>query len=205
MTILYAIRHCDYENPKGIIPGNLPGVHLNDVGRRQAERLANYFSNAKLSAIYSSPLERSLETAEVIAKKFNLKVIIERDLTELRNNLDGTSFSHPDLVRAGGNAHRDPRNSGETMAEMVARMQAVVYKILEKHHENAGFVSHGDPIEGLRAVLENRKLMPEIFDKNDDYIAWGDVYRLDFEGRNFVKAERLYIQEDKIVDDTPKK
>ncbi|MCX6815450.1 MAG: histidine phosphatase family protein [Candidatus Aenigmarchaeota archaeon] len=205
MTIVYAIRHCDYENPEGIIPGNMPGFHLNNRGRKQAERLANYFSNAGLSSIYSSHLERSFETAEVIAKRFGLKVQTSELIADIRSPNDGTPFA--DFIASGGNAYKDKRHNeygGETIPEVYDRMSIFLTDALLKNPWNFAFVSHGDPIEFLKAGLEGKKLVPGLADKIDSYIARGDVYKLVFDGRKFIKAERLYIQEDKIVDNTPK-
>jgi probable phosphoglycerate mutase len=54
--------------------GRTPGVCLNEKGRLEAQRLAERFRGVTIDAIYSSPLERALETAETVARTMNLEV-----------------------------------------------------------------------------------------------------------------------------------
>ncbi|MGH2606746.1 MAG: histidine phosphatase family protein, partial [Anaerolineales bacterium] len=64
MTLLYLIRHGENEWVGKRLPGWAPGLHLNERGREQAERLAGELSSVQFQAVYSSPLERAVETAE---------------------------------------------------------------------------------------------------------------------------------------------
>jgi broad specificity phosphatase PhoE len=75
MTTFFLIRHASCNGLGRTLWGRTPGVCLNDKGKLQAERLANRFSGITLRAIYSSPLERAVETAETIARTMNLEVI----------------------------------------------------------------------------------------------------------------------------------
>src|SRR5512136_2205333 len=83
MTIFLLIRHgeTDY-NKKSLLPGRLPGVHLNQKGRQQAQALADNLAKAPIMAIYSSPLDRTLETAEPLARLLKLDVIPMAGLLE---------------------------------------------------------------------------------------------------------------------------
>ncbi len=76
MPVFLLIRHgeTDY-NKKMHLPGRLPGVHLNEKGRQQAQALVDKLGKVPLKAIYSSPLERTLETAQPLATLLNLSVI----------------------------------------------------------------------------------------------------------------------------------
>ena len=68
MPLLLLIRHGENEYVKtGKLAGRLPDVHLNERGRQQAAELAEALKHVPLIAIYSSPLERAVETAEPIA------------------------------------------------------------------------------------------------------------------------------------------
>ena len=65
MPTLLLIRHGENDYAKrGVLAGRLPGVHLNENGRLQAEQLAEALCGLPIRAIYSSPLERAMETAE---------------------------------------------------------------------------------------------------------------------------------------------
>src|SRR6059036_1326091 len=65
------------------ITGWLPGVHLNPSGVRQAGRLSERLAGAGIVAIYSSPLERAVETAQPLAGKLGLSVVQRRALGEI--------------------------------------------------------------------------------------------------------------------------
>lgn len=61
-------------NVEGRHPGQAPGVELTDEGRRQAHRAAVALAGLRLSAVVSSPLERALETARIIARGWAMSV-----------------------------------------------------------------------------------------------------------------------------------
>ncbi|HSG16407.1 MAG TPA: histidine phosphatase family protein, partial [Anaerolineae bacterium] len=68
MAYALLIRHAQNDwVSKNRLAGWTPGVHLNDVGQKQAEQLSDRLSKLPLKAIYSSPLERCIETAEAVA------------------------------------------------------------------------------------------------------------------------------------------
>jgi probable phosphoglycerate mutase len=86
MPVLLLIRHATNDFVKtGRLPGRTPNIHLNEEGRRQAEALARLLHEHPLDAIYSSPLERAIETAWRIAANRNLPVIIRPDLADIDN------------------------------------------------------------------------------------------------------------------------
>lgn len=68
MTELLLIRHAvnDWVNT-GRLAGWTPGVHLNTLGKAQAAALGEQLADVSLVAIYTSPLERTRETADAIA------------------------------------------------------------------------------------------------------------------------------------------
>ncbi len=84
MPIVLLIRHGqnDYVK-KARLAGRKPGVHLNEKGRAQAENAAKDLENMPIKAVYSSPLDRTVETAKPIAKALNLKVIKRDGLLEV--------------------------------------------------------------------------------------------------------------------------
>ena len=87
MPTIYLIRHGENNYVKtGRLAGRLPGVHLNETGRQQAQVVANTLCQAltkeQVKAIYSSPLERAIETAEPISRAFELEIIPREGLIE---------------------------------------------------------------------------------------------------------------------------
>lgn len=80
---LLLIRHGQTTwNAEHRLPGQLPGIALNDKGRQQVARLADALAVLPVSSIISSPLERARETAEILAQTWKLPIQLERDLMD---------------------------------------------------------------------------------------------------------------------------
>ena len=84
MPTILLIRHGENDYvAKGRLAGRLPGVHLNDNGKKQAVALADALAEAPVKAVYSSPLERCMETAGPLAEKLNLSITPRKGLLEI--------------------------------------------------------------------------------------------------------------------------
>ena len=84
MPVVLLIRHGENEYvKKGRLAGRKEGVHLNDKGRAQALALAEALANVPIKAVYSSPLERTMETAAPLAEIHKLQVIPRDGLLEV--------------------------------------------------------------------------------------------------------------------------
>ena len=71
-TVLF-IRHGENEWTKSHkVAGRTPDVHLNEQGFKQAKALGKRLANTKLDALYASPLDRTMETAQAIAKEVGI-------------------------------------------------------------------------------------------------------------------------------------
>jgi len=57
--MILLIRHAMVDAHGRFLPGRMPGVHLNEEGRRQAAALGTALRQIPLTAVYSSPLERA--------------------------------------------------------------------------------------------------------------------------------------------------
>ncbi len=153
-TRILLIRHGinDYIQ-KGLLAGRTPGVHLNAQGQAQAAALAERLATTQLAAIYSSPLERTAETAAPLAQRLGLAVhyldgLSESDcgawtgqpLEELSKAETWKQVQvHPSRFRFPG---------GESMAEIQARMIATLERLQAAHPGQAiAVVSHSDPIK----------------------------------------------------------
>jgi probable phosphomutase (TIGR03848 family) len=156
MTVFYLIRHGhnDYVK-KGKLAGRLKGVHLSDLGRAQAEALASHLSTVKFTAVYTSPLDRAVETAKPIALSQKLELIKRPGLQEIdygswqgkslktlrRRKLWPTIQSTPSLARFP---------EGETFPEAQARIVADLDELRAKHRSpkaRLACVFHSDPIK----------------------------------------------------------
>src|SRR5574337_1585414 len=85
MTQLLLIRHGEnVYTRKGKLAGWTPDVHLNEKGQVQAQAIVGRLTAAPIKAIYSSPLERAMETALPLAKAKQLRVHKLEDVGEVR-------------------------------------------------------------------------------------------------------------------------
>jgi probable phosphoglycerate mutase len=139
------------------LAGWLPDVHLNELGVKQAEALVERLAPIKFDAIYSSPLERTLETAAPLARARGLSIIKTAGLGEVKyGDWQGKPLSHLvkkkewAVVQFTPSLMRFP--NGESMREMQSRAVAAVEQISEAHPKGTVAVfSHGDVIKAIVA------------------------------------------------------
>ena len=126
MPTLLLIRHGDNEFiARNKLAGRLPGVHLNEKGRQQAEVLAQLLLKAPLRAIYSSPMERAVETAQPLAAALGLEVQIRPQLIELNyGNWQGRTFKQLARIKLWKEVQNNPVGvrfpGGETAGQVVS-------------------------------------------------------------------------------------
>jgi len=159
MPILLLVRHGenDYVKKKRLA-GRLPGVHLNETGYQQAQTVAHTLASrlkaASIQSIFSSPLERTMETAEPIAEALDVPIVerpglIETDFGDwqgktlkdlARRKLWKVVQKNPSLMRFPG---------GESFAETQTRICSEIEILRSEHRENDVIicVSHSDPIK----------------------------------------------------------
>jgi probable phosphomutase (TIGR03848 family) len=156
MPLLLLIRHGENEFAKtGKLPGRLPGVHLNENGQKQAQALGEALKDVPIKAIYSSPLERALETAEPIAKARNLIVIQEPDLRDADvGRWHGKSLKvlrHTNIWKIVQNApSRFQFPGGESFIDLQSRVANALENIVRKNNKPKHIivvVFHADPIK----------------------------------------------------------
>lgn len=156
MTTLYLIRHAHNQFVKlGKLAGRLPNVHLSTTGMAQAEMLADLFKNTKLTAVYSSPLERSMETAQPLAKAQGLKVLRSKGLLEIDfGSWQGSSMKALrrrklwPRIQVRPSMARFPK--GESFAEAQFRIVQTIHQLVASHkgkRVHIACVSHADPIK----------------------------------------------------------
>jgi len=149
------IRHGAHDYLGRAIAGRLAGVHLNELGRQQAEHLAEKLSLLPVDAIFSGPLERVRETAEPICRQFGLSSQVDEGFTEI--GLGGWE-DRPFTELAGEplwdrfNRFRSSTaaDGGELMLEVQAR---AVRKLIELRgqYRFVVIVTHGDVVRAVMA------------------------------------------------------
>ena len=157
MTLVLLVRHGLAEATGDRLYGTTPGIHLSDEGRSQAERLAERLSRVKLSAVYSSPLERCLETAAPVASQRGLDVQILADLGEVDyGSWTGRTFASLRRTALWRRVHQLPSSvrfpGGESLTEVQDRAVRAVEEIGANHPRDVvAVISHGDVIRLLLA------------------------------------------------------
>lgn len=154
MSVLILIRHGETDYVGNRLAGHIPGIHLNHHGQQQAEALAHRLASFPLTAIYSSPLERTVETAKPLARVHKLPVQILPPLTEI-NVGDWQGKSIPGLRRLSlwQFLHEEPARfsfpNGENFSDRQKEMCSALEKLIEKANSRAviACISHGDPIK----------------------------------------------------------
>ncbi len=156
MPLLLFIRHGENEYVKtGKLAGRLPGVHLNERGQEQARALGEALKDVPLKAIYSSPLERAMETAAPIASARKLQITQESDLMEVDvGKWQGKSLKVLRLMKVWKIVQHSPSRfrfpEGESFPEMQTRIATALERIIKKHNkpqEIVAVVFHSDPIK----------------------------------------------------------
>ncbi|MFP4235092.1 MAG: MSMEG_4193 family putative phosphomutase [Nitriliruptoraceae bacterium] len=82
-STLVLVRHATTAATGKRLGGWTPGVHLDEGGVAQAEATAGRLAEAAIVAVYASPLERTQETARIIARAHGLRVRTRRGLGEV--------------------------------------------------------------------------------------------------------------------------
>ena len=159
MTEFLLIRHATNDYVKTHrLAGWTPGVHLNDHGRAQAAALGKRLEQTRIDAIYSSPLERTVETAQAILE-YHPKLRLETldDLGEVHYG-DWTGGEIQKLVHRKmwdviqHYPSRAQFPNGETMRQVQVRAANVLERLLEKHpHSTVALFSHSDVIKMIVA------------------------------------------------------
>ena len=182
MTTVWLARHGEAHNPSNVLYGRLPRVRLTLEGRRQGRALADYLASRPLAAVYSSPMLRARQTADIIVSKHPEleRVRIDSDITEIRTHWQG----HPiaDLEAINWDFYTNRRDPGdESLQDIQLRMRRWLQRVVRRHAGGEGGevvgVSHGDPILVLVGTLTGLPLDPRrIFPR--PYIQPGVIYRI---------------------------
>jgi probable phosphoglycerate mutase len=154
MPAVLLIRHGETDYVGKRLAGRLPGIHLNETGRRQAEAVAQQLKVAPIQAVYSSPLERTLETAQALAAALDLPVQTDEALLEVNFGAwQGKTVKQMHRMKLWKMVQEKPSQvrfpQGESFSEAQARLVAFLDGLREKHTEKdlVACFSHSDAIK----------------------------------------------------------
>jgi broad specificity phosphatase PhoE len=156
LTVFHLLRHGEHVLRGRVLAGRTPGVGLSTMGRAEIAAVADRLVEEKIDALYSSPLQRTRETAEILSERLNLPVAYRDDLLELDFG-EWTGLTY-DAVRADErwqvwNTCRSIATvpGGESMRQVQERVVRALFDLRRTHRNGRMLiVSHGDVI---RAAL----------------------------------------------------
>ena len=127
LSELYIVRHGHPLQGTGLVYDRVPGPALSDVGRAEAQVSAEYLQGRGIELICTSPLERTLGTARIMAAVLQVPMVVELALAEHRTD--------------------------EKFEDVKSRMRDLLARVDAGPQSVVAFVTHGSPIKALLQVL----------------------------------------------------
>jgi broad specificity phosphatase PhoE len=153
MVLIYYVRHG--ENKANVIRQfsyKKIDYLLNEKGIQQAEQTATYFEDKKITKIYSSPLKRAKQTAEIIGKRINLPITVLENFREINvGDFDGLLApenwdQYDKIIDEWDKGHKEyPFPGGESYNDMLKRVKESYKQIIETSSEEDRIIvtAHG--------------------------------------------------------------
>jgi broad specificity phosphatase PhoE len=155
MTIFHLLRHGQHGLLGKALAGRMPGVGLTEQGRAEIAAVAERLAREPIAAIYASPLQRTRESAEIVAERLGLPIVFRDDIIELDfGEWTGATFDsirgHPRWHAWNTQRSLAQIPGGETMRGVQHRAVDAMVDINERHlGETVVLVSHGDVIRAM--------------------------------------------------------
>jgi broad specificity phosphatase PhoE len=160
MTRILLIRHGSTDLLGRVLYGRMPGVLLNEEGRRQARATGEALKQRyTIDAVISSPLERATQTAQFIADPHGLDVSINEGLNEVEcGTWVGKPFSDlkdcEEWLKFNRLRSLTRAPEGESLMEVQARAWKSLETIQARHPEGTvAAITHGDVVRSLLLLL----------------------------------------------------
>jgi broad specificity phosphatase PhoE len=156
MTTFLLIRHAMTDVTSNLLSGRMPNVHLSVRGRLSAHSLARQLAKCALAAIWSSPLERAIETAIPLVNATGAALHLSDKLNEVDyGDWTGMTFDalSTDPRWHNFNTYREATRipSGEIISEVRARVLSLLHTLnTESPLSTIAIVTHA---EIIRVVL----------------------------------------------------
>ena len=159
MTTLILVRHGRTSaNREGLLAGWTPGVHLDEVGVEQAAKAALRLADLPISTVVSSPLDRTVETAQALIGERKIRLELDDRIGECKYG-DWTGRPLSELakepmwkvVQSQPSAAVFPGEDGESITQMAHRAIESVHQWNAQLGPDGMYVmvSHGDVIKAI--------------------------------------------------------
>lgn len=171
LTRLILLRHGESEKntPEEILDSSENGYPLTKLGEKQAKNVAGVLSKLDITAVYSSPVRRARQTAEIISEKIKKEVVLENKLWEIRHGeWEGKKVTDPSIKEfrliynklSDEDYYKTSRGqSGESWKEVEERVVSFLKEVIKKHKgETVVIISHEGPLMYLLRYLKKLSL-----------------------------------------------
>lgn len=165
-ALVHLVRHAEVDNPDDLVCGSIAGFDLSPHGLEQARRVGRYLGPRPVVAIWSSPVQRALRTAEEIAARSGVPVRVHPDLEpwSLYDRWKGHPWNSISERFPGelDDYLSDPTSLSfidEQLADVAERVSAVARQLDETHpHGDVVVVTHRDLVQVGRLHLTGASL-----------------------------------------------
>lgn len=170
ITTIYFVRHGLVQNPRNIFYGRLPRYHLSEEGQQQAQAAGAFLAQKPITAIFSSPLLRTRQTAQLIQQAFTPSPPhhLSDLLLEVHTPFDG--HTHKAMEAIGWDLYGHNQPGYEQPADILKRVQKFCQWVVKKRPgQEVVAVTHGDLVAfsalwamGEQVTLANRRQMKKL-------------------------------------------
>lgn len=165
-ALVHLVRNAEPDNPDHLVCGTMPGFDLSPHGLEQARRVGRYLGPRPIVAIWSSPQQTALRTAEEIASRSTVPVKVHPDLADwaIMERWKGHPWSSlgsrfPGELEAYLEHPQRLDFVDEQLTDVAQRAVAVARSLDEEHpHGDVIIVSHQDVIQAARLHLTGKDL-----------------------------------------------
>ncbi len=162
--LIYLIRHGSTEwNEKDLVQG-LIDLELSKIGISQVKKTGEFFNKKNIKKIFTSPLKRALQTAEILNEKLNSEISIVEELRELDcgvwegMKMDDVREKYRDVYQKLMESPFTKIPEGESFSDVVERFRIGWKKVLKSVDYSSEIIVVGH-IVIIRAFLyENMKI-----------------------------------------------
>lgn len=149
-TTISLVRHGHIVNRDDVFHGRLPGFPLSQQGEKEAAAAAAYLQDRPVVLIYTSPMLRARQTAEIIQSAFNPPppIQVEPLLNEIYSPFDG--YPRAKMAARDWDFYTGTDVEYEQPADILGRMLAFLQRMRRRHtEEHVVGVTHADPLAFL--------------------------------------------------------
>ncbi len=160
-TTILLVRHGEVDNPNHVLPGRLPNFHLSAHGKAQAKKAGFFLKDRNIDVIYTSPMERCRETADIIRRETgsSVSLFMHNGLTEIATGRDGESLASLQEDKYNFFTPMYRKRGAESITDIYNRASKTLQEIRRKHPgKTCVVVTHGDIIIFLKMKLLWNKL-----------------------------------------------